>query len=132
VSAAECSFSNRTTIYVSNQTDIDTRFKDCTTFPGAIGIEPDYQGIFNLSGFTNVTGIFTVGDFTGGLTSIVLDDLTYVDNLELTGMNAVNSISLPKLVNATNIGFQAYNSTKVSCLALVNSVAVYFDGNISR
>ena len=121
-----------TVIPVFNQTDIDTNLKDCTTVSGSIIIQGTYQGIFNLSGIINVSEIVTMGIHTDGLTSIVMDDLTYAGHLQLGGMSAVNSISLPKLTNATNIEFQAFTSTKVSCPALVSAEAVNFTGDISR
>ena len=143
ISAQECNLQNLTnfeywTLYVSNQRDLEIpELQGCTTIVGSISIRSSYTGPFVLSGISNITEAVSVDDsdedatVDNHITSVEMDNLTYLHDLYFSRVPNLTSINFPKLATISELSIDASQLSNVDFRSLLNATSLTISGNIT-
>jgi hypothetical protein len=118
-------------IIVHSQNDIDTQLQGCTTINGGLAIASDYTGSFSLPGVINFVGDLLwqfSPPLTPGLTSFDFPDMENMFVIDLQGLPALTSISMPKVEQISSLILMGNSSVTIDCGSLVNANTIIIEG----
>lgn len=98
---------------------------------GGLAVASDYNGSFSLPGVTNF-----IGDLlwqlsppeTPGLTSFDFPDMVDMFIIDLQGLPALTSISMPKVEQISTFSLLGNSSVNIDCGSLVHANTIMIEG----
>jgi hypothetical protein len=123
-------FADWDSVIIHSQNDIDTLLQGCTTIDGGLAIASDYTGSFSLPGVVNFVGDLLWQQsppLTPGLTSFDFPDLINMFVIDLQGLPALTSISMPKLEQISSFSLLGNASVSIDCGSLVHANTIMIE-----
>jgi hypothetical protein len=132
---------------VETQVAFDATLGNCTTIIGSVFISPNYTGSFIMNNVTNMTqAISTYGsveldtnystwiatDPSPLLTSLQADSLVFLQELTISGVQGLNSISMAKLEFVDLLTVYSNPTMSLNFPRLKNSTGIQIQGGYSR
>jgi hypothetical protein len=132
--------------YVESQVAFDAALGNCTTIIGPLFISPNYTGPLVMNTVTNITGHLltisksfdtnttgqTVATNTTLLTSLQADNLIWLEQLDLEGVPALNSISMARLETISWLVVYSNPTMSLSFPRLTNGSGISIYGGYLR
>jgi hypothetical protein len=126
----DANYADWDSVIIHSQNDIDTQLQGCTTIDGGLAIASDYTGSFSLPGVVNFVGdlLWQLSPpLTPGLTSFDFPDMVNMFVIDLQGLPALTSISMPKLEQVSSFSLLGNSSVTIDCGSLVNANTIMIE-----